>query len=265
MANSQDSGYTVPALARGLMIVEMFSRERRVLTTQDFAETLGVSPSSIYRIVQTLIDMGYLTKVARSAYELGPQVVSNGFSFLASRDLVDVAAPHLQRLRDRTSISCHLSIRDGRDTLYIYRALASQQLSVNIPIGTRLPCHINAMGRILLSSMSNDDLGRLYFDTQLDNYPKPQPQSLPELKERIRQDKEQGYAVNYSDSATAIASPILNFSGQIVGAINISGPDPIMQIQDQNLQVQDQLLQTAVAISKDLGYASTRLANRLYW
>jgi len=94
----EESGYTVPGLARGLMIVEMFNASKRVLSTQDFAEQLRVTPSSIYRVVQTLTDMGYLSKLARNTYELGPQVISNGFSYLASRDMVDIAAPHLQQL-----------------------------------------------------------------------------------------------------------------------------------------------------------------------
>ncbi len=249
-----DSTYTVPALSRGLLILEMFAGDKRVLSTQDFAEALEVSPSSIYRIVQTLIDMKYLKKVARNTYELGPQVVSNGFSYLASRDLVDVAGSYLQQLRDATSISCHLAILDGRDTIYIYRALASQRLSVNVPIGTRLPSHINALGRVLLGGKTVEELEKLYLGAQLDGFPKPNPQNLPELIERVSIEHQQGFAVSHSDHATAIAAPLKNYANEVVAAINVSGPDLSMPGEQVNSVIKDRLLQTALNISRELGF-----------
>lgn len=252
--NTTDKDYTVPALARGLSIIEMFSPEQRVLSTNDFAEQLGVTTSSIYRIVQTLTDKQYLAKVARNTYELGPAVVSRGYTFLASRDMVDVAAPHLNQLRDATSISCHLAIRDGRDTIYIYRALASQRLSVNVPVGTRLPCHANALGRALLSGINDEALGQLYLGTQLDGVPQPNPQSLPELRQRIKDEVAQGYSVSHSDYATAIATPVRNYANEVVAAINISGPDILMQGENIRDEITRQLLETAASISAELGY-----------
>ena len=254
VTDSVEKDYTVPALARGLSILEMFSPQQRVLSTNEFAENLGVSTSSIYRIVQTLTDMQYLSKVARNTYELGPAVVSRGYTFMASRDIVDIAAPHLNQLRDATSVSCHLAIRDGRDTIYIYRALASQRLSVNVPVGTRLPCHANALGRVLLSGISDESLGQLYLGTQLDGVPQPSPQSLPELRQRIEQEREQGYALSQSDFATAIAAPIHNYANEVVAAINISGPDIFMQGESIHQTITQQLVNTAASISAELGY-----------
>ncbi|RBO84159.1 IclR family transcriptional regulator [Marinomonas aquiplantarum] len=242
--------YQVPALSRGLQIIEMFDSQKRVLNTQDFADNLGVSASSTYRIVQTLLDMGYLKKVTRNAYELGPQVVSRGFAFLAGKDLVDIAAPYLNDLRDRTSISCHLGIRDGLETVYIYRSQASQRLSVNIPLGSRLPCHTNAMGRVLLQQLSDIELNAMYQTQQLDSYPGPYPQSFPELKALLKKEWEQGYSSNRSDNATAIAVPITNYLGKTIAAINISGADQVMNHQTQFEAAKEELLNTASAISQ---------------
>ncbi|MBJ7555343.1 IclR family transcriptional regulator [Marinomonas spartinae] len=247
---TKNTDYHVPALSRGLQIIEMFDKEKRVLNTQDFADNLGVSASSTYRIVQTLLDMGYLKKVTRNAYELGPQIVSRGFAFLAGKDLVDIAAPHLNELRDRTSISCHLGIRDGLETVYIYRSQASQRLSVNIPLGSRLPCHTNAMGRVLLQQLSDIELNAMYQTQQLDTYPGPYPQSFPELKALLKKEWQQGYSSNRSDNATAIAVPITNYLGKIVAAINISGADQVMNNQEQFEAAKEELLNTAKAISQ---------------
>ncbi|WP_423814959.1 IclR family transcriptional regulator domain-containing protein, partial [Pseudomonas viridiflava] len=95
------------------------------------------------RILFKLTDMGYLDKNG-AQYELGARVISDGFSYLASRDIVDVAMPHLNRLRDQSALSCHLSVREQTDSLYLYRAFAAQRLSGNVPVGTRIACHCTA-------------------------------------------------------------------------------------------------------------------------
>lgn len=248
-----ENDYTVPALFRGLTIIEMFNSRDRVLTVQDFADRLGVSTSSIYRIVTTLTEMNYLDKIAKNTYQLGPQVISNGFSYLASRDIVDIAMPHLNALRNTVSMSCHLSIREGQEAVYIYRSFASQRLSVNVPIGTRIPCHCSAMGRVLLTGLNDSELDSLYQHTRLDGYAVTAPRTLPELKQTVQQDSQQGWVEHGSDFATAIATALRDHHHQIVGAINVSGPDALMADPQQKEGVRNALLATAQRISFELG------------
>lgn len=249
----RETDYRVPALQRGLSILQMFNARERSLGMADIAERLGVSVSAIYRIVHTLCEMDYLRKIGKSHYELGPQVVSDGFSYLTSRDLVDVALPYLNALRDRTSLSCHLSIREQTDSLYLYRAFAAQRLSVNIPIGTRIPCHCTAMGRMLLSGLSEAELHSLYQHVRLDDYPPPTPKTLPELRQMIELDRQRGWVLHRSDYSTAIACAVRNHLGQVVAAINLSGPEAVMANDLARDGYRQTLQQCAQDISRELG------------
>lgn len=251
--NGRETDYMVPALQRGLSILQMFNARERTLGTSEIAERLGVSASAIYRILHTLEEMGYLRKLAKNSWELGPQVVSDGFSYLASRDLVDLALPHLNALRDRTSLSCHLTIREQTDSLYLCRAFAAQRLSVNIPIGTRIPCHCTAMGRILLTGLTPPVLDALYSHVRLDGYAPPAPRTLPELQELIAGDRQRGWVLHRSDYSTAIATGIRNHLGEVVAAINLSGPDAVMDSEESQARFREALLQTAARISAELG------------
>lgn len=250
---TQENDYRVPALQRGMAIVQMFSAQQRTLGMSDIAERLGLSISAIYRIVHTLNEMGYLRKLAKNTYELGPQVVSDGFSYLASRDIVDIALPHLNALRDRTSLSCHLSIREQTDSLYIYRAFAAQRLSVNIPIGTRIPCHCTAMGRVLLTGLSPAALDNLYQHVRLDDYPPPAPKTLPELQQLILKDRERGWVLHRSDYSVAIACGIHNHLDEVVAAINLSGPESVMDSPVARERFRESLQESAQAIARELG------------
>jgi DNA-binding IclR family transcriptional regulator len=250
-----ENNYRVPALERGLSIIEMFSASERALSMGEIAERLQLTQSAIYRIVQTLVERGYLRKTAKSIYELGPRVVSSGFSWLASRDIVEIAMPWLNALRDRTSLSCHLGIREHTDAIYIYRAFAQQRLTVNVPIGSRLPCHGTAVGRVLLSSLDEAQLYALYRDVRLDGYPPPAPKTFPELQRLLEADRAEGWAVSRSDYSTAIAAPIRNHLGAIIAAINLSGPDAIMQSPGVLEHSRNALLDCARSISAEMGYA----------
>jgi len=248
--------YWVPALQRGLSVLGMFNAQTRALSINEIAARLGVSASACYRILFTLTEMGYLNKLA-THYELGGRVISDGFSYLASRDIVDVAMPHLNALRDRTSLSCHLSIREQTDSLYLYRAFAAQRLSVNIPIGTRITCHCTAMGRILLSGLDDMELGQLYQSVHLDGYPPPAPRTLPELLAMIAADRQRTWVLHRSDYSTSVAAGIRDHSGQIIAAMNLSGPDAVMDSPGTQELMIAEVMASSAAISRELGFSGT--------
>ncbi|MDR3323624.1 MAG: IclR family transcriptional regulator [Zoogloeaceae bacterium] len=252
-----ENSYRVPALERGLSIIEMFSASERALSMNDIADRLNLTQSAIYRIVQTLTERGYLKKAAKTTYELGPRLVSGGFAWLASRDIVEIAMPWLNALRDHASLSCHLSVREQTDAVYIYRAFAQQRLTVNIPIGSRLPCHCTAMGRMLLCALDDAQLNLLYRHVRLDGYPPPAPKTLPELQQRLREDRRNGWAISRSDYSTAIAAPIRNHTGDIIAAINLSGPDAIMQAEGVEERSRAMLLECARNIATEMGYSGS--------
>lgn len=253
---SNENNYMVPALQKGLQILEIFDTQQRSLSQAEMAEVLGVSSSSLYRIVQTLTAMGYLNKIGTNNYSLGSQVVSRGFSYLASREIVEVATPFITQLRDSTSLSSHLAIREGSETLYVFRALALQRVSVNVPVGTRFPCHTTAMGRALLIGMSPQELEMLYQGQRLDGYPEPAPQTLPDLIAMCEKERGQGWSLHYSDYSTAIAVPVRNFTGEVVAAVNVSGPDVIMHKDGVQDRLVSALKRTAETIMLELGGVS---------
>ena len=248
-----EKDYTVPALYKGLRILEMFDSTCRALSQVEMAERLGVSTSSIYRIVQTLTSMGYLNKIGTNTYALGTQVVSRGFSYLANREIVEVAASFITQLRDGTSLSSHVGVRDGTEVLYVFRALALQRVSVNVPVGTRFPLHTTAMGRALLMGMTPAELQSLFQGQRLDGYPRPAPQTMPELISLCEKERAQGWTHHYSDHSTALAVPIRNFTGQVIAAINISGPDPVMNADGVMETLLSELRQTATEIMRQVG------------
>src|ERR671939_1217851 len=89
--------YIVPGLRRGLAVLRLFTRDRRVVTVPDIVRELGISRATAFRLAYTLEADGYLQRTPHSnAFQLGLAVLSLGFDYLGSLDLVDIVRPILE-------------------------------------------------------------------------------------------------------------------------------------------------------------------------
>jgi IclR family transcriptional regulator, pca regulon regulatory protein len=91
--------------------------------------------------------------------------------------------------------------------------------------------------------------------SRLDDYPLPAPKTLPELLKLIDGDRDKGWVLHRSDYSTAIASGVIDHSGRIVAAINLSGPEAVLDNADIQSHYRSELFDTAKAISRELGAA----------
>lgn len=249
--------YLVPALIRGLNILQELSGERRRMTLSEVAAALGVTRSSAYRLLFTLGHMGFVGFDAETkTYALGPQVLQLGYGYLASRDLVEVAMPHLVRLRDRTGWSAHLGELHGRDVVYLARVATRRSIASTVHVGTRLPARSTTMGRILLSGLSANEVRELYRDEPFAGG----SASLESLIQQLAADQEVGAVVQnsgFEPGVASIAAPVRDMTGHIIAAINISAVALLTNDGELNGPLKAEVLAAADAISRDLGHQAS--------
>jgi len=252
-----DERYLVPALIRGLRILSTLSRENSMLTLSEVAASLGTTRSSAYRLLYTLEHLGFVEYDARSKnYALGPQVLALGYGYLASRDIIDVAMPHLIRLRDRTGWSAHLGELHGRDVVYVARVATRRSIASIVHVGTRLPAHATTMGRILLSSLSDQEIRELYNQDLSRSFNLSPYSDLAELLKQIAVDRAEGIVVQssgYEPGVASVAAPIHDVSGRIVAAVNVSAVALLANEVELNGPLKAEVMAAAAAISRDLG------------
>eukprot|EP01035_Chromulina_nebulosa_P038318 gene38318-51755_t len=141
--------YLVPGLVRGLQILRAFRPERANLTLGDIAQVLKTTRSAAFRTVYTLVHMGCLLHDERRlTYSLGPAVLTLGYGYIATRELVELAQPDLERLRDESGWSAHLAVLDGTAVLYMLRVPSLQSRSSIVHVGSRLPARSTTLGRM---------------------------------------------------------------------------------------------------------------------
>jgi len=249
--------YTVSALAQGLSILSLFSQERRSMTAPQIAQALGIPRATAFRLLRTLQAMGFLARDADERhYRLGPAVLVPGYEGLASLDMVEVAQPILQRLRDETGLSTHMAVRDHRDVVYVARYPIGSGISSQVSVGTRFPVHATVMGRVLICDLTDPGLAALFAGAPMERFSDQTPTSLDALKLLLAADRARGYAVSqafFQRGVSAIAVPVRNREGRTVAAINVTAIDAQMDTAAIHGALKDAVLAAAAEIGQWLG------------
>lgn len=249
--------YVVPGLARGLQALGVFTPQRKELTLSEIARELGLSRSAAFRTVYTLAQMGFLLHDPRAkTYTLGPAVLRLGFGYLAPRELVEVALPELERLRDQTDWSTHLGMRDGYRVLYLLRVPSRLGMGSIVHVGSRLPAASTTMGRVLLADLDEDTLIALYRSPPSTPEPRNPNQQIHTILQQWQGDRGRDCIEqigSFEAGIASVAAPVRDMSGRTIGAINAtnSAGDP-QGIPDS---VRAALLATAQQISRLMGAA----------
>lgn len=218
---------TVPGLDRGIAILRLFRRDRHHLSPMQIAAELDIPRSTVHRLLAGLTDLGLLRRTGDGRYGLDAGVLTLGFEYLASNDIVALAGPLLEALRNETNWSTHLAIRQGRNIVYLSRYASRAAVTRNVAIGTSLPAHATMMGRVLLSQLEPTELHDLYGNGELHAAEPRGPASVGDLRRMIDADRTRGFAAAtgfYEPGVRAAAAGVRDMSLSIVAAINATAP-----------------------------------------
>jgi len=224
--DSSDPDY-VNALARGLAIITAFGHNSEALSLSDVAEKTRLSRGTARRFLLTLESLGYL-RFDGKTFRLTPKTLDLGYSYLSSLPLLKAAHPIMQDVVSKLGESCALGVLDGHDVVYIARIPPKTFSFINVPIGTRMPAHLNAMGQVLLSELSEGELeiylsvARLPATTK---FALVDPAAIRKQIARVAKDQ---YAISDQQlqiGMRSIAVPVRSRSGRTDVAINIAAGD----------------------------------------
>jgi IclR family pca regulon transcriptional regulator len=219
----------VQSLAKGFRVLESFSRAAEEMTLSEVADAAGLDPGTTFRMLNTLVSLGYVARVPDSKrFTLTLKVLDLGFHAIGRKDLRSMVRPTLRTLVDEVSEAASFGVLEGGDVLYIERVRAGYtRIGVDIRIGTRIPARISVIGHAILAFLPP---GRR--KAALEAHSKAEGLLVPQMTrarllaklERIRTD---GYALDESfitAGLRVIAMPVLDPDGMAVGAISIAAP-----------------------------------------
>lgn len=253
-----DERYIVPGLLRGLQIMRTFTKDRQEQTVAEMARQVGVTRSTAFRIVYTLEVAGFLQRVHDSRrYQLGSRVLELGYSFLSGKELIAVATPVLRRLRDETKTSTQLAVREGREIVYVARFQGNTSLISAMTVGSRLPAHATAPGRVLLAGLPLSEVVALYEDFAFETFTAETPSDMGALINLVDRDRKANTVISwgfYDSNVASIAAPIYNAAGQREAALSVICPINTYDRATFESRIARMVEEAAAEISSGLGY-----------
>lgn len=229
MMNDKDlnSKSMILSVYKACKILELFG-ESDSMNFAEISSKLDLPTATLYRFLSTLTLCGLLDLDAKSKlYTLGPSMIYLGSVAIASVDIIKIAHPYMEKLKEETNETISLFVRRGFKKICIDKVESDHTIKYSAKIGKANYLHGGASGNVLMSGMSKKEIDALEASVgfpQLTQYTITDRKSIDAALEKTRRD---GCWVSYkerSDDTAGIGVPIYNHLGQVAASLNITLP-----------------------------------------
>jgi len=249
--------YPIKVLDKTFSILEILLQHGSSMHMTEISERLGLYPSTIHRILDTLKHWGYVEQDPKTQkYRLGLKLLELGMAKLQQMDLVKEATPYLKELVRKCNETVHLGVLEEGEVLYVAKEESSQTIRMISYVGKRAPLHCTALGKLLLAYLPEEERRKILEQKALPPLTENTITDKRELEKELAKVREQGFALDREENekdVRCVAAPIRNYQGEVIAALSISSP--IFRI-DKNTQndLKEAIVETSKKISKRLGY-----------
>ena len=156
---ADDKNY-IAALARGLSVIRAFAYQRDQLTLAEISRLVDLPRATVRRCLITLNALNYVDSDGKY-FSLTPKVLTLSQAYFSSSPLPHVARPYIEQVSNAVGESA-VSVLASNEVIYIARSARKRSASIQREVGVNLPAYCTSMGRVLLASLSPEELDN-YF------------------------------------------------------------------------------------------------------
>lgn len=251
----------VSAVGRAMSILESFTsdeavRQRGRLTLTDAAKLTDLSRGTARRLLLTLAEIHYVDTDGKYFW-LTPKLINLSRGFLMPLGVGEGSAAILKALTTKLDESASVGILDGEDIVYIERVEVRRIYSSRIVNGTRLPAACSSIGRVLLASLSDNDLHNWLRSYPLKALTEKTITDTDRFWQEIETVRNQGYAVIDEELEIGIRSisvPIQSPNGRTMAALNASTISARHTVDDLQQDFLPELLEASQKLSGTMSW-----------
>ena len=248
----------IQVIDRAVTLLDAISRYPDPVRLKILSAETGLHTSTTHRILNSLIDNGFVEKEPSGHYRLGVKLLQMSVRLHTNIDLRSIALPYMESLRDRLNESVNLTIREGDVLIYIEKANPNRLMHVQQLIGSRAPLHVTAAGKLILGAGGEKDVESYAQRTNLPAYTRKTLTDTKVLLEDCLSSVKQGYGLDNEEAEIdvgCIGTLIYDSTGNAVGGLSVSAP-----IERRKMAWVDDVVQTAKEISAQLGYVPPKIS-----
>ncbi len=229
--------YQVPALARGLHILEFLASSPDGSTVSDVAAYLKLPKPSAFRMMVTLAEQGYLLRDGDgSIYRLSRKMLSLGYAAVDALGLVERSMDVLRKLRDVTHETALIAVLSGNEGIVLEQAPSTHAVKVLVEVGHRFPLHTAAPGKAILAFLPEGERDAILDSLVYEKFTQRTITSRNGMLMELENVRKNGAAYDRGeelDDLRCVGAAVLDGRGYPLAAIWISGPSS--RINDSDL------------------------------
>jgi Transcriptional regulator len=250
----------VQSIGRAFAILEEVARNRDGIALADLSKRVGLHNSTTFHLVKTMVSLGYIRQIKESKrYRIGRPLFALAASALDEMEMVSMATPVLDDLSRETGESSHFASRMSDAVVVMARTPGPGAFQLTDRVGVVRPAYCTALGKVILAALRPDQLDRYLDRIELKALTSRTITSPQRLRRELQDVRRTGIAFDdgeFNNEVRCAAMPVYDFSGQVVGAIGISGPVWRLSIQALQSKARD-LSEAAKQLSEAFGASRT--------
>jgi IclR family KDG regulon transcriptional repressor len=250
----------VQSIGRAFAILEEVARNRDGIALADLSKRVGLHNSTTFHLVKTMVSLGYIRQIKESKrYRIGRPLFALAASALDEMEMVSMATPVLDDLSRETGESSHFASRMSDAVVVMARTPGPGAFQLTDRVGVVRPAYCTALGKVILAALRPDQLDRYLDRIELKALTSKTITNPQRLRRELQDVRRTGIAFDdgeFNNEVRCAAMPVYDFSGQVVGAIGISGPVWRLSIQALQSKARD-LSEAAKQLSEAFGASRT--------
>lgn len=249
--------YPIKVLDKSLSVLDILFKNNAPMSITGISKKLGIYPSTIHRILDTLKYRGYVEQNSDDQkYLLGLKLVELGMTRYHQISLAKEVSPFLKELVDECHETVHLGILYHEDVLYIAKEDSPQTIRMVSRVGRRASLYSTGLGKILLAYLSEKERKKIIAHIKIRRFTENTITNKIELEKELEQVRKQDLALDREENEKevyCIAVPIKNYRGKVIAALSISSPTYRINAQRKKF-LKKSIHCMGRKISKRLGY-----------
>ncbi|MBN8425614.1 IclR family transcriptional regulator [Microbacterium esteraromaticum] len=247
----------MPAADQTLRVLRHLARRPAPVAASSLARDLGIPRSTIYHLLGTLETHGFVVHLPQERrWGLGTSAFELAGGYARQEPLARLGRPVIAALADQVGESAHLAVMSGRDVLYIVEERAARRPALVTDVGVRLPAHLTATGRAMLSMLPQSQVRALYPDAAaFTDRTGHGPARPSELREVLREARTTGIASEDGEVTPefrSVAVAVRDHAGWPAAAVAVTWE------QRRDPKAADAVRAAARTLEKHLGYSKGR-------
>ncbi|MEQ6202174.1 IclR family transcriptional regulator [Sulfitobacter sp. HNIBRBA2951] len=219
---------SIPTNLRLLFLLEELAKVGVPITPTTANEVLRLPKPTIHRLFHTLEEEGFLQRdIDGRSYAPGQRLRRLAASVLSTSRIRMVRQTVLTKLAEEVGETCNIAMPERHSMVYLDRVETKWPLRIQLPVGTEVPFHCTASGKMYLSSLKPrlfaKYLGIATLEAQTD-HTITDPAALRAEVEAIR---DRGFSTDneeFMEGMVAVAVPLLDPQGRLMSTLSIHAP-----------------------------------------